>query len=139
MILVSYHRTMAGAAQRAAERARTLPVALEAPKVQPEPEPLPVAAIEPPRVVRMPLTPFQERRLIISLVARMHRSTYAWVLSPSRKPKHVTARQAALCAVAEFNAISGHDMTLNKLGSLANRDHSTVVAAFRKRGYQERR
>lgn len=136
MFIAIATRTQAGAAQRALQRGRTLAEAIPSPKPLPKP-------VEAAQGIVIGLSahrfPSMQRRRVIDLVARMHGSTYAWAISPSRKPKHVMGRQAALCAVAELDANADRAITLNKLGSLVNRDHSTVIAAFRTRGYQEKR
>lgn len=133
MIVACYQRTMAGAAQRAAERGRTLVMELPAPKVQPKPTAVP----KPPRLVmrRVPdrrITPRAQYHWIIDLVARMHGSTLLAVMSKRRLPGHTLARQAAVCAVREAYP----DITIPHLARVFGRDHSTIYNSFRKRGYK---
>lgn len=140
MIVVAYQRTQAGAMQRMAERARAFVEMLPPPKPQPEP----IATPEPPlpaeRVLYLPISPYHQRRRIIDLMARMHGVTYADVLGRSRRRERIIpARQAAICAVKEWETINGRLMSLPQLGRLfGGRDHTTVLHAMQKRGYREK-
>lgn len=141
MIVVAYQRTQAGAMLRAAQRGRTLGEALPAPKLLP----VPVVALEPPpspakRVLSFPLSPYHERRRIIDLMARMHGVTYADVLGRSRRRERIIpARQAAICAVKEWETINGRAISMPLLGRLfGGRDHTTILHAMQKRGYWEK-
>lgn len=127
-------RTMAGAAQRAAQRGRALVVELP----PPGPQPKVWVAPELPRVViQMPESPYYQRRRIIDLMARIHGVKYASVVGPRRFTMIVAGRQAAMCAVKEWETICGRNMSFPQLGRLfGGRDHTTIISAFRARGYR---
>lgn len=123
--------------KRMAERGRTFSLPMPAPKPQPEPVPdLSLAK----RVLSFPLSPYHERRRIIDLMARMHGATYADVLGRSRRRERIIpARQAAICAVKEWETINGRAISMPLLGRLfGGRDHTTILHAMRKRGYREK-
>jgi chromosomal replication initiation ATPase DnaA len=71
-------------------------------------------------------------RDIIDLVARMHGARYVDVMGDSREDRIVTARQAAICAVAYKRP----DMSLPRLGRLFGRDHTTILYTLRVRGFR---
>lgn len=140
MIVVCSQRTQAGAMLRAAQRGRALGEALPAPKLLPAP----VVAYEPSqqqikRVLSFPLSPYHERRRIIDLMARMHGVRYADIIGQQRFTKLAHARQAAICAVKEWETIHGRAISMPLLGRLfGGRDHTTILHAMQKRGYWEK-
>lgn len=76
--------------------------------------------------------PRADIKVVISLVARMHGATMTEVLSDSRLPHIVCARQAAVCAASEYRP----DMSSKQIGRVFGRDHTTVLHARQIRGYQ---
>ena len=69
------------------------------------------------------LTPADELRRIIELVARMHGATYAEVIAKTRKRRVVWARVAAIGAIKNVRPC----MSLPALGRrFGNGDHTTV-------------
>lgn len=77
-------------------------------------------------------TPRQETLAIIEAVAHDHGITTHDVLGPCRRKPIVKARQAAMVAVARARPM----LSLLQLGGIFRRDHTTVMYAFSKLGYQ---
>jgi len=75
------------------------------------------------------LTPADELRRIIELVARLHGCTYAEVIAKTRKRRVVWARVAAIGAIRNVRP----SMSLPALGRLfGKRDHTTILWALTK-------
>lgn len=81
-------------------------------------------------LIKLDRPPGYAIRAIIDLVARMHGATYDEVMSKCRQHRVVTARQAAMCAVAHKRP----DCSLPMLGRIFKRDHTTVLYVLRVRG-----
>lgn len=133
MFLACSTRTMANARQivREAPEPRYAPPRLvEARKRQTPPQ----HALAP--LQRPVLTPADELRRIIELVARMHGATYAEVISKTRKRRVVWARVAAIGAVKNIRPgikDERRGISLPALGRLfGNRDHTTILWALTK-------
>lgn len=69
---------------------------------------------------------------IIDLVARMHGVTYFDVMSEDRTVRVVLARYAAICAVKTLR----RTLTLGQVGKLFRRDHTSILSAYRQRGFR---
>jgi hypothetical protein len=142
MSVAAYSRnTLAGIARKAQERR----LALVGHHTAPEPEIEPVVAPEPSKpiiavggkryvftdenVITFPQSGKAELRRVIGLVARMHGVTYDQIMNNKRR--FFDARMAAICAVVQIRP----DMTLNQLGKLFGRDHTSVINAMQRRGF----
>lgn len=113
----SYSRTMAGAKRIAQERMAKLGV--------------PQETVEPQSVPAVPPEPFvPPLKALISQIAEQHGLTYADIIGPSRSRKVIKARFDAIAAVATARPT----MSLNHLGNVFHRDHTTILSALRKRG-----
>ena len=122
--LYAYSRTMAGAQRLAQQRGQPV-AAIEPPK----PERVPVATPEPSNVVRL-VIPRTEAQQIIADIAHKHGLTYADIVGKSRRRRIIEARFDAVAAVKTARPM----MSLNQLGRLFRRDHTSALAALRKRG-----
>lgn len=116
-VVYSYSKTMAGARRIAQERMAKLGVA------QDTVEPQSVPAVSPEPFVP-PL------RALITEIAEQHGLTYSHIIGPSRSHKVIAARFDAIAAVANARPT----MSLNHLGNVFHRDHTTILSALRKRG-----
>ena len=127
MKLYAYSRTMQGAKQvvhdepikhtprrdRIAELSRQWQAARQPAPIPPE--------------KRIPRTEMQK---IIDEIARQHGVTYADIVGPSRRIKIVEARYDAIAAVK----LARPEITLNQIGNIFKRDHTSALWALRKRG-----
>lgn len=92
-----------------------------------EPKSCVIIKFKPPTSRRIP----GELHRVIDLVARMHGSTYAHVMSAERTRIHATARHACVCAVKEVRPV----YSLKQLGDLfGGRDHTTIIHSLNVRG-----
>lgn len=78
--------------------------------------------------------PASKREGIISQVAAWHGLVHNDILGPSRERHVVAARFDAIVAVYENCTVQGRPMSTNELGRVFNRDHTSILSAFRKRG-----
>lgn len=124
MKLYAAARTQAGIQRLAQQRGQP------APTVEPRrPERALVAVPVANNVVRL-VIPRTEAQQIIHNVAADHGLTAADILGKSRRRKVIEARFDAVAAVKTARPM----MTLNQLGRLFKRDHTSAHAALRKRG-----
>lgn len=124
MRVFSYSHTQAGIEIRAQQR-QALPAPIEPPK----PERAPTVTPEPSNVVRL-VIPRTEAQQIIHDIAQKHGLTYSDIIGKSRRRKIIEARFDAVAAVKTARPM----MSLNQLGRLFRRDHTSALAALRKRG-----
>ncbi|OBQ68939.1 hypothetical protein EFV37_29315 [Mesorhizobium loti] len=122
--LYAYSRTMAGIARRASERGQPI-AAIEAVREEIALVAVPVAD----NVVRL-VIPRTEAQTIIADIARKHGLKFADIIGKSRRRNVIEARFDAVAAVKTARP----SMSLNQLGRLFRRDHTSALAALRKRG-----
>jgi chromosomal replication initiation ATPase DnaA len=120
----AYRATAAGIQRLAQQRGQPI-AAIEAVEAERAPVVVPVAH----NVVRL-VIPRTEAQQIIHDVAASHGLTAADILGKSRRRKVIEARFDAVAAVKTARPM----MTLNQLGRLFKRDHTSAHAALRKRG-----
>lgn len=126
MFLACSTRTMAGARQivREEPEPRYAPPRLVEARKRQTPPPHALAPLQ-----RPVLTPADELRRIIELVARMHGCTYAQVIGKRRHHHIITARVAAMGAIKNVRPC----MSLPAMGRLfGGRDHTTCLHALSK-------
>lgn len=73
-------------------------------------------------------------RELIARVAAWHGVTFDAIMSPDRSRAVVEARWDCIAAVNLNCEINGRAYTLNELGRLFSRDHSSVINGLRTRG-----
>jgi len=95
------------------------------PRRGPQAAPVPPARLTPAQ--RPILTPADEVRRIIDLVARMHGCTYLEVVGRKRSVRISLARFAAIGAVRQARP----DYSTPQLGRYFNRDHTSILNSLR--------
>ena len=149
MILVAYQRTMAGAKQFVPDTGIQLRKPPLAPVVVPEPRkvlrfmprpPMPVfiwSRPAKPRYLAVEPLPLSSPRDVIERVVAWHpKVTVEDVIDSSRMRRIIPARFDAIAAVYENCRIDGRRYSLPELGRAFGRDHTSILAALRKRGYR---
>ena len=149
MILVAYQRTMAGAKQFVPDHGIQLRKPPPAPIVAPERRqvlrfmprpPMPVfiwSKPEKPRYLAVEPLPLSSPKEVIARCVAWHPGvTVEDIMSQCRTHRIIAAKHDAIAAVYENCRIDGRRYSLPELGRAFGRDHTSILAALRKRGYR---